>query len=174
MESKKESKMRTEEVNEILTAAPKWIFRWGVVVISFVLTLIFLLVYFVKFPETIYSTVTISKKEFLNNEQQYSTQLLVRSSDFNKVKEGQRVNIKLDSYPFMQYGFIQGVVKNISSSIYKNNFVVNVELSNGLKTTFGNILLYQERMTGIGDITVGKSNLIEKLIINGKPGQKNK
>lgn len=32
-----------------------------------------------------------------------------------KVKPGQRVNIKLENYPFQQFGMISGEVENVSS-----------------------------------------------------------
>jgi hypothetical protein len=39
VEEEKEIILRTEEVNEILTSTPKWIFRWGISVI-FILILV--------------------------------------------------------------------------------------------------------------------------------------
>ena len=37
--------------------------------------------------------------------------LYIPSDGMGKVKEGQRVNIKVDNFPYMEYGFLEGTVK---------------------------------------------------------------
>ncbi|MFA0962290.1 HlyD family secretion protein [Roseivirga sp. BDSF3-8] len=52
--------LRSEEVQEILSHAPVWIIRWGITVIFFVLLVIMIASYFIKYPDTITSRVVLT------------------------------------------------------------------------------------------------------------------
>ena len=61
--------------------------------------------------------------------------LNVTSTNMGKIKKGQTVNVKLNSYPYLEYGTIKGVVRGISSVPDNDTFVVDVEFPKGLCTT---------------------------------------
>ena len=48
-----EIEIKTDEVNELLTAVPKWIVRWGVSVIFLIMILVLTLSFFIKYPDTL-------------------------------------------------------------------------------------------------------------------------
>ncbi len=50
MIEEKEIELRTEEVNEILTATPKWILRWGASVVFILIVVGVGLSYFIRYP----------------------------------------------------------------------------------------------------------------------------
>lgn len=52
--------LRSEEVQEILTRVPNWIIRWGTVVVSGVIVLLFFSTWFVKYPDVIATQITIT------------------------------------------------------------------------------------------------------------------
>ncbi len=94
-----------------------------------------------------------------------------------KVKAGQDVIIKLNNYPYIQYGSIRGKVKNIS--LISNNqisgsksnigaYLVQVDLPNGLATNFGTKLNFQFEMRGVAEIITADKRLIERLFDNLK------
>ena len=72
-------------------------------------------------------------------------QVLLPANGAGKVKEQTKVSVKLDNYPYMEYGYIDGVVSSISlvSQPLKteNNtvetYLINVELPDGLTTNYG-------------------------------------
>lgn len=52
--------LRTEEVNEILTSTPKWIFRWGISVIFILILTGVALSYFIKYPDVLTADITLT------------------------------------------------------------------------------------------------------------------
>ncbi len=40
--------------------------------------------------------------------------LLLPAEGAGKVEPGQKVNIRLDNYPYMEYGMLEGVISHIS------------------------------------------------------------
>jgi len=55
-----ELEIRSDEVQEILTAVPSWMIRWGISLIFIILILCFVLSYFIKYPDVISGTVTLT------------------------------------------------------------------------------------------------------------------
>lgn len=52
--------LRSEEVQDILTKIPNWILRWGSVVILCIILILFVVSYWVKYPDTITTEITIT------------------------------------------------------------------------------------------------------------------
>ena len=59
-------------------------------------------------------------------ENQLVGKLLLPTAKSGKVKIGQKVSIKLDSYPYMEFGLVQGIVQAISLMPYEKNYLVDV------------------------------------------------
>lgn len=60
MEIEKEIEIKTDEVNELLTAVPRWIVRWGVSIIFLIIVLVLSLSFFIKYPDTLYAKTIIT------------------------------------------------------------------------------------------------------------------
>jgi multidrug efflux pump subunit AcrA (membrane-fusion protein) len=56
----KEITIRTEEVNEILTSAPKWLYRWGISVIFILILVAVGLSYFIKYPDILTADIRLT------------------------------------------------------------------------------------------------------------------
>ena len=54
--------LRSEEVQEILTKVPHWMIRWGSIVFSSLILLLFLISWFVKYPDIILSKAIVTTK----------------------------------------------------------------------------------------------------------------
>jgi multidrug resistance efflux pump len=80
-----------------------------------------------------------------------------------KVKEGQKVNIKFDNFPFMEYGIVNGQVKSISLVPTDNYFLVQVSLPEGLKTSYHKELQFSQEMTGVAEIITEEIRLFNRL-----------
>lgn len=52
--------IRSEEVNEVLTSTPKWIFRWGISVILILIFIAIGLSYFIRYPDTLTASITLT------------------------------------------------------------------------------------------------------------------
>jgi len=86
-----------------------------------------------------------------------------------KVKIGQKVNVRFDNFPDNEYGMVKGEVKNISLVPIKSNEIVNymveIELPQGLKTTYNKELPYLPEMQGSADIITDDITLLERFIM---------
>lgn len=86
-----------------------------------------------------------------------------------KVRIGQRVNIRFENFPDQEYGVVEGIVKNISMvPVNVNeflNYTVEIELPNGLMTTYKKELPYLPEMRGQADIITDDITLLERFIM---------
>jgi multidrug resistance efflux pump len=103
-------------------------------------------------------------------------QVLLPSKGAGKVKIGSRVTIKLDNFPYMEYGSVEGEVSSISllSQSQKSEqnvvetYLIIVDLPEGLTTNYGEKLDFQYEIGGTADIIVKDRRLIERLFDNLK------
>ncbi|EDM37811.1 putative hemolysin secretion protein [Pedobacter sp. BAL39] len=101
-------------------------------------------------------------------------QMTLLASGAGKVKKGQEVIIKLDNYPYMEYGSIKGRVSSISLTTnpistkegMKDTYLVSVDLPDRLKTNYGSELDFRFEIKGTGDIVANQRKLIERLFDN--------
>lgn len=111
-------------------------------------------------------------------ENQIYGQVLLPANGAGKVKKGSRVAIKLDNYPYMEYGYIEGFVSSVSliSQPQKTEkstietYLINVELPNGLKTNYGETLGFKYEIGGSADIIVKERRHIHRLQ-SGQPSK---
>lgn len=89
---------------------------------------------------------------------------IISYSEYAKVKVGQKVNVKLDNYPYMKYGMITGVVSSISLIPQEKGYSVDIVFPQGLRSNYGLDLTYAYQMTGIADIITDDIRLIEQFL----------
>ena len=86
-----------------------------------------------------------------------------------KVKIGQKVNILLENFPDNEFGILRGVVKNISLVPSQNgqtaNYTVEINLPEGLTTTYKKELPYLQNIQGQADIITEDISLLERFIL---------
>lgn len=80
-----------------------------------------------------------------------------------KVKEGQKVNIKFLNYPHTDYGIVQGIIKAKSLVTTDNNYILEVALPDGLKTSYDKELPFNQEMQGIAEIITEDIRLLERI-----------
>ena len=80
-----------------------------------------------------------------------------------KVKSGQKIKIKFDSYPFHEFGAVDGIVESISQVSRDNNYLINVTLPNNLHTNYRKELEFTQNMSGSAEIITGDLRLIERI-----------
>lgn len=90
-----------------------------------------------------------------------------------KVKIGQKVNIKLLNYPYMEYGMLQGSIRNISLVPTDNFYSVEVGFQKGMHTNYGRTLTFHQKMQGSAEIITEDIRLIERILIPIKSLLKN-
>src|SRR5699024_5908200 len=124
-----------------------------------------------QFVETGQAVFTVIPK----NENRYA-QVSLPAAGAGKVKKGQSVIIKLNDFPYLEYGSIEGTVASISltTKTLKNAaqaveaYLVKVKLKNGLKTNYGKQLPFKQEARGTAEVITRDKRLIERLFDNLK------
>lgn len=88
----------------------------------------------------------------------------VPSAGFGRVVIGQTVNVKLNGFPYFEYGLLKGTINRISSIPGKEGYVVEVVFPNGLQSTYKEQLTLIQQMDSTGDIITNDQRLIERFI----------
>lgn len=101
-------------------------------------------------------------------------QVSVPSRGSGKIKRGQEVVIKLDDYPYLEYGSLKGTVSSISittsTAKVQNNemeiYLVTVDLPEDPKASFGDRLNIRPEAKGTAEIITKDRKLIERFFDN--------
>lgn len=80
-----------------------------------------------------------------------------------KIVPGQKVNIKVVGYPYLEYGLILGRTRNISLVPNDKNYMVEVSIDQNLMTTNKKQLRFTGELTGTADIITENRSLIERI-----------
>lgn len=123
---------------------------------------------FVQAGQELYSVIPL-KNEMIG-------EVVIPSFGSGKVQVGQRVNVKLNNYPYDEYGSIKGIVQSISvitSKIKTENgdaeaYRVMVEFPDGSVTNYGTKLDLNFESKGTAEIITKNKRLIQRLFDNLK------
>jgi len=80
-----------------------------------------------------------------------------------KVEIGQKVNIKLDNYPYQEYGMILGKIKTKSLVPKNNNYTLTLSLPNGLTSSYKKELAFDREMKGTAEIITKDLRILERV-----------
>lgn len=98
------------------------------------------------------------------NPGEYIGKIYLKMHKSGKVREKQIVNIKLNGYPYMEYGMLQGIIRSKALVPAGDSYLIEVELINGLTTLYKRTLEFTQNMTGIAEIITDDRSLLEKMI----------
>jgi HlyD family secretion protein len=80
-----------------------------------------------------------------------------------KVKVGQKVNIRFENYPYMEFGMVTGYVEKISIVPADNTYTVDVSFPEGLRTNYNVDLPFNQKMRGKAEIITQDTRLLERI-----------
>lgn len=103
-------------------------------------------------------------------------QVVLLAQGSGKIKPGQEVIIKLDNYPYLEYGSLTGRVKSISLTTNTtkteksevDTYMILVDFPNQLKTNYGRELEFKAELKGTAEIITNDRRLIQRLFDNLK------
>lgn len=83
-----------------------------------------------------------------------------------KVRVGQLVNIRLNNYPDQEFGYVKGEVASVSPvPTAELMYIVDVKLSEGLRTSYNKELPMTRELKGTAEIITEDLRLIERLLM---------
>jgi multidrug efflux pump subunit AcrA (membrane-fusion protein) len=80
-----------------------------------------------------------------------------------KVRKGQKVLIKLDGFPYQEYGFVRGFIEKKASIPRDDAYMVDVRLPKGLVTNRGEKLRFEQRIQGVAEIITDNKSLLHRI-----------
>ena len=94
--------------------------------------------------------------------------LIIPLTGSGKVEVGQKVNIKLDNYPYLEYGLIESTIDHISivpvTKAEGAYYTAELTLNKGLVTNYNKELPFTQESQGTAEIIAKDRRLIERLI----------
>lgn len=96
---------------------------------------------------------------------QYIGDVNIPQDNFGKIKIGQKVIIRFNSYPSEEFGIVNGVMSYISEIPAKDNtYLVKIALPNGLLTTYNKKLVFRNGMLASVEIITEDRTLASKIL----------
>ena len=99
--------------------------------------------------------------------------MYIPSQGFAKVKPGQIVNVKLNGFPYMEYGILKGKIHSLSSIPEVEGYAAEVAFEKGLISSYNTRLKFIQQMDGTGDIITKDQRLLERFLSPLKSAIKN-
>lgn len=85
-----------------------------------------------------------------------------------KVEPGQRVKVKLDNFPYMEYGMLEGRISTISLVPVVTPlgafYTAELDLPGGLRTNYKIDLAFNQEMMGTAEVITKDRRLLERLV----------
>jgi len=92
----------------------------------------------------------------------YFGEMMVGQYNFGKIKIGQEVIVKFQSYPFQEFGTVKAHITHISDLAKDSVYLVNVKFPEGLLTSSKKDLTFKNGMMASGEIVTENMRLMER------------
>jgi multidrug efflux pump subunit AcrA (membrane-fusion protein) len=89
---------------------------------------------------------------------------IVPTTRFGKVEIGQKVNMKLAGFPYMEYGMLKGRIRSVSLVPEEKGYVAEIELEKGMTSSYKENLKFIQQMDGTVEIVTKDLRLIYRFI----------
>lgn len=87
----------------------------------------------------------------------------IHQSSFGKIRLNQEVIVKIDAFPYEEYGVVYAKVSSISPISVDNKYLIKVKFPNGLSSNFNKKFQYYSGMTAQAEIITKDKSIIERL-----------
>ena len=102
----------------------------------------------------------------IRNDQSLTIEGLLPIKSSGTLKVGQKAIVNLENYPSNQYGTVNGIVKDISLLPNEENYRVEIELPEGLKTTYKKEIPIRPSLKANVSINTQEYSLLERIFQN--------
>jgi HlyD family secretion protein len=96
----------------------------------------------------------------------YYAEILIPQTNFGKVRKHQKVLLQFASYPYQEYGKLEGQLEFISNIPTDSGYQAKVSLPRGLKTNYDKEIQYHDGLTAQGEIITKNMGLLERFYYN--------
>lgn len=165
IEKVEEINLRSEEVQEIMCRIPSWIERCGITVMSLLLIVILTGAALFPYPDKLTGQF-LYESGLSTPQRKIIGHAFLPAHGVGKVKKGQEARIRLENYPDVEFGYLNGKVYNIAKIPDENGlYEVEILFPNGLETSNGIQLPTDRQLIGTTEIVMSDKRLIERMEI---------
>ena len=105
--------------------------------------------------------------------QQLVGKVIMPLQNSGKVALGQRVNIRLDNYPYQEFGMVKGIVKNVALVPRDGTYAIEVSLPDNLRTNYYKQLVFKQELQGSAEIITEDMQLLERIFYSLRSATRN-
>ncbi|NMH28008.1 HlyD family secretion protein [Flavobacterium silvaticum] len=104
-----------------------------------------------------------------DDQQQFVGNLTVAAQNSGKVRSGQKVLVRLDNFPYQEYGVLEGTVETMSIVPDKEGgYFTQISLPDGLHTSYGKQIKFDKELSGNASIITDDLRLIQRIFYQFK------
>ena len=96
----------------------------------------------------------------------YYAEALISQYSFGKIKKGQAVLIKLQAYPYHEFGYLKGKIETVTAIPTDSGYLAKVSLPKTLLTNYNKPVQYRTGLLFQGEIITEELNLLQRLFYN--------
>lgn len=156
--------LRSDAVQEIISLSGGFLTRWALWVFLLVIVLIVAGAWFIKCPEVVEARAAIIATNAVNQDNtSYYAQVMLSQSNRDKLDTGQQVQLRIDTYPYQEFGFVAGKLQFISDIPSDSGFLSTIQLSKGLVTNYNKTIQYRKGLKSSALIFTKDVRLLQQL-----------
>ena len=94
---------------------------------------------------------------------QVQVRMVISPEGVGRVRPGQRVNVRLDAYPYLEFGSVEATVHSVSAGPTQEGFPAVALLPQGPVTTYGTPLDLERELSGLAEIATDEQSALQRL-----------
>jgi multidrug resistance efflux pump len=122
-----------------------------------------MVIYIEKFSEGYYVKPDKPLLAIIPVNREFLAKVKVPSLRYGKIREGQKVRLSLDNYPFQEYGYFYGIIQSKSFMPVEKAYELIIKLPAELVSSYGQKIEYKPNMSGTAEVIIEDQRLLEKL-----------
>ena len=123
------------------------------------------LVYLSNWKNNQYVTAATPVFAVIPENEEYVANLKIPSNGYGKIKLGQKVRLSLNGFPPAEFGYLEGTVSHLNEISTKGEYMAQVTLPNGMKSSYHIPLEFAPEMDGVADVITDDLRVLERLFI---------
>lgn len=157
------SPVRSLAVQKFISRKHGFIEKWALLIFLFVLIMLLTGTWFIKYPEIIDADAVLTSENDLN-EGSYYAKVNIRQVDLGRIRSGQKVQLRLEAYPFQEFGFVEGETVDTMPVSPGNETFIRVILPNNLNTTYKRKIPFKDGLKAKAIIIIREQRLMERFL----------
>ncbi len=156
-----ENEFYSEEFNAIMKRRIPAVIKWGWIIVGSLFFLIFISCWVIEYPNVAAYQINLNRDTTMS---ECTGVMFLAQSEDSLFVPGQDIQVKLSKYSYLEYGTIKGAIKSLQFNSKINKNVVAIAFPQGLQTSSGKILAFEEGLTGYCEMITSKEKLIKRIL----------